>query len=402
MDSDQINPMSHSPVNPRLLIAGMSSWHLNQTAKEFQTLKSLAGYWVSNSNRSEIKPELYRRIWWYYGAQKAFYHLPFRNLEERMRWWNLPFYDAWMARQSLPAGVNVVQGPMGSCDALFQMAGRSGRKVLKVYETPNSHPTTQFGYWQRECDLYAPGYKVPIPHWVRSRMNREIERADVVLCPSYFVRDTMVANGVPEEKCFISHFGVNTEIFKKRSILPTNYKFICVGSLTVRKGQQYLLRAFEKVKAVLPGAELIFVGGVRPDFIIEMEKWKGAFTHYDSVPHAELADMLADCTAFVLPSLEEGFARVLSEAMAVGLPILASYESGATTVIRDGVDGIIIRPCDIDGMADAMLRVARNPDENIALGDAAYLAGGKSNTWADYAKRLHNEYVRRLVESRLK
>lgn len=383
---------------PKLLIAGMSSWYLNQTASEFQSMNALGGYWVSNSNRSGILPEYYRRIWWYYGAQKAFYHLPFPNLEEKMRWWNLPFYDAWMARLELPQDVNVVQGPMGSCHALFSMAERSKRSVIKVFDAPNSHPTSQFGYWQRECDLYAPGYKLPIPHWVRSRINREIERADLILCPSNFVRDTMVTNGVPEQKCFISHFGVNTEIFKKRQALPSRPRFICVGSLTVRKGHQYLFRAFERVKAAAPDAELVCVGGVRPDFLHEMKRWTGSFVHHPSVPHSELAGMLADCTAFILPSLEEGFARVLSEAMAVGLPILASYESGATTVIRDGVEGIIIRPQDISGMARAMLRMIQNPDQNMEMGDAAYLAGGKSNTWTDYATRLHAEYARRLKE----
>jgi glycosyltransferase involved in cell wall biosynthesis len=222
--------------------------------------------------------------------------------------------------------------------------------------------------------------------------------ADVVLCPSFFVRDTMILNGVPAGKCFVSHFGVNTEIFKKRESLPRKPRFISVGSLTVRKGQQYLFRAFQKVKETLPDAELICIGGVRPDFVDEIKKWKGTFTHRTGVPHAELAKMLAESTAFVLPSLEEGFARVLSEAMAVGLPILASYESGATTVVRNEVEGIIIQPRDIQGMAEAMLRMALRPEENRSMGEAAYLAGGKSNTWADYTKRLLDEYARRHAE----
>jgi glycosyltransferase involved in cell wall biosynthesis len=127
-----------------------------------------------------------------------------------------------------------------------------------------------------------------------------------------------------------------------------------------------------------------------------MRIWKGSFTHHPSVSHLELAEMLADCTAFVLPSVEEGFARVLSEAMAVGLPILASYESGATTVIRDTVHGLIIKPNDVDSIANAMIRVASNPAENEAMGNQAYIAGAVSNTWHDYAVRLRDEYSRRL------
>lgn len=381
---------------PQVLYAGMASWYINHTARESEKLGCLGGYWMGSACPSGISRKYYKRIWPYHLGQKPFYHLPFRNLEERMRWHNLPLYDAWVARQSLPEEVNVVQAPMGSCEALFRMADRSGRRILKVFDSPNSHPTSQFGYWQRECDLYAPGYRIPVAQWVRSRINREIEMADLVLCPSFFVRDTMILNGVPRDKCFVSHFGVNTEIFKKRPSLPAKPRFISVGSLTVRKGQQYLFRAFEKVKQVIPDAELICVGGMRPDFAKEMKKWPGTFKHYNCVPHAELAGMLAGSTAFILPSLEEGFARVLSEAMAAGLPILASYESGATTVVRDGIEGIILEPRNIDAMADAMLRMARNPEENLRMGEAAWMAGAKSNTWADYTKRLLDEYSRRL------
>ena len=376
----------------------MGSWHLNHTAREFQSMGSLGGYWVGNANRSGINPKLYRRIWWYHLAQKPFYHLPFTDLEERLRWHNLPLYDAWMSRQTLPEEVTVVQGPMGSCEALFKLAERSGRRVLKVFDAPNSHPTSQFGYWQRECDLYCPGYIVPPPQWVRSRIVREIESADLILCPSNFVRDSMVQNGIPEEKCFISHFGVDTETFRKRTRLPENPRFICVGSLTLRKGHQYLFRAFKKVKAVLPNAELICIGGIRPDFKIEFRKWRGDFEHLSAVPHKKLAEILTNCSAFVFPSLEEGFARVLSEAMSAGLPILASYESGATTIIRDGVDGIILKPRDIDGMAHAMIKVAHNHDLNVSLGNAAYDAGAKSNTWTDYANRLYYNYLGRLIQ----
>lgn len=391
-----ITPMQPART-PRLFFAGMVPWYINHTAREAEKLGCLGGYWMGSACPPGVSRKFYKRIWPYHLAQKAFYHLPFVLLEEQMRWRNLPFYDVWMARQTLPDGVNVVQGPMGSCEALFKLADRSGAKVLKVYDAPNSHPTSQFGYWQRECDLYSPGFQIPVPQWVRSRINREIEMADVVLCPSFFVRDTMILNGIPAEKCFVSHFGVNTEIFKKRESLPNNPRFISVGSLTVRKGQQYLFRAFQKVKETLPDAELICVGGVRPDFFDEMKKWKGTFTHHTGVPHTELAKILAECTAFVLPSLEEGFARVLSEAMAVGLPILASYESGVTTVVRDGVEGMIIKPRDIQGMADAMLKLALDPEGNIAMGDAAYLAGAKTNTWADYTKRLLDEYACRLA-----
>jgi glycosyltransferase involved in cell wall biosynthesis len=285
---------------------------------------------------------------------------------------------------------------MGYATEPFDVADRTG--ALKIVDCPNSHPTSYYGYMQRECDLWCPGEKVPIPRWMFARMNRELEAADVVVCPSSFVRDTMVLNGVPVEKCFVNPFGVDTSIFLPRTELPQSPQFICVGTICLRKGHQYLFRAFEIVKRLVPDAQLICVGAYRSDFRRERAKWAGTFRHYESLPHQQLAPLLARCTAFVLPSVEEGFARVLIEAMAAGLPVIASYESGATTLVRDGVEGFIVPPRDPQKLAEAMVRVATDSELNQRIGQAAHLNGAVKNTWQDYGDRLLSEYERRLVQ----
>jgi glycosyltransferase involved in cell wall biosynthesis len=94
--------------------------------------------------------------------------------------------------------------------------------------------------------------------------------------------------------------------------------------------------------------------------------------------------------------LEEGFALVILEAMAAGLPIIASYESGATTQVKDGVEGFIIRPREPRQIADAMIRLAQDRALNQRLGEAARQRGAERNTWQDYGDRLLAEYERRL------
>jgi glycosyltransferase involved in cell wall biosynthesis len=229
-------------------------------------------------------------------------------------------------------------------------------------------------------------------------MKRELQQADVVLCPSLFVCDTMTANGVAAEKCVVNPFGVNTDIFKARPEVPAQPRFISIGTICVRKGYQYLFRAFEKVKKVLPEAELICVGDYKTDFRVERPKWEGSFTHHPHLPHAELAKLLQSCTAFVFPSTEEGFARVIPEAMGAGLPILASYESGATTLVEDGVEGFIVRSRDPQHIADAMIRVTMDRELNQRMGEAALKKGAKKNTWQDYGDRLLAEYAGRLIK----
>ena len=283
---------------------------------------------------------------------------------------------------------------MGFATETFEFAEQVG--ALKVLDCPNSHPTSYYGYWQRECDVWCPGEKVPIPQWMFSRMNRELERADVVLCPSDFVKDTMLMNGIPESKCFVNPFGVDTDIFKPRKLIPAKPRFICVGTICVRKGHQYLFRAFQRVKERLPDAELICVGGYKCDFAKERPKWEGLFTHHRSLSHAEIAELFQTGTAFVLASVEEGFARVLSEAMGAGLPIIATYESGATTQVTDGVEGFVVPGRNPEALAQAMIRIAVDANLNRQLGEASYRRGGIRNSWQDYGDRLLTEYEKRL------
>ncbi|MDD5350484.1 MAG: glycosyltransferase family 4 protein [Chthoniobacteraceae bacterium] len=323
---------------------------------------------------------------------RPFYRLAPQIVVERAFYALFPLWRRWFLAQPFP-GCNVVQAIMGYATEPFDAADRVG--ALKVVDCPNSHPTSYYGYWQRECDLWNPGENVPIPRWMFARMNRELERADVILCPSTFVRDSMVSNGLPESKCFINPFGVNTSIFKPRDSTPQAPRFITVGTICLRKGYQYLFRAFEQVKLVYPKAELICVGSYKSDFAKERPRWEGTFTHIPHIGHQALSQLLATCTAFVFPSCEEGFARVIPEAMATGLPIIATHESGATTLVKDGVEGYIVQRTPKE-IAAAMIRVAEDPQRNLQMGEAAYRKGAVKNTWQDYGDRLLAEYARRI------
>jgi glycosyltransferase involved in cell wall biosynthesis len=169
-----------------------------------------------------------------------------------------------------------------------------------------------------------------------------------------------------------------------------------VGTITVRKGHQYLFRAFEMVKARLPQAELICVGKYKHDFRMERPKWEGTFTHIPYLPHPELAKLLQTCTAFVFPSQEEGIANAQVEALASGLPVIGTHEGGATTLVEDGVEGFIVRGRDPQHIAEAMIRIATDAELNRRMGEAAYKKGAIRNTWQDYADRLLAEYAKRL------
>jgi glycosyltransferase involved in cell wall biosynthesis len=354
----------------------------------------LAGLWISDKNNTDLPPDKYHRCWPFHLAMKPFYHLtPPACWGEKPFYALFPIWRWWVKRQSWPK-CDIVHGYIGFGTEPFDWAERNG--ALKVIEAPNSHPTSYYGYHQRECDLWCPGEKVPIPRWMFARMNRELERADLVIVQSKFCEESMIMNGIPKEKVFINVMGVDTAIFKKRETVPMKPRFICVGMICVRKGHQYLFRAFQIVKKHIPEAELVCVGKYRPDFRMERPKWEGTFTHYPSLSHPQLAELLKTCTAFVFPSQEEGIARAQIEALASGLPVIGTHAGGATTLVENGVEGFIVPPHDIHQLADAMIRLAQDRALNQRMGEAARLKGAERNTWQDYGDRLLAEYERCL------
>ena len=300
----------------QVLLVSTGTWHMDRTAKAFAEREALAGLWMANKNSTGVPSEKYRRCWPFHLAMKPFYAAMPKRYWENAFYAFVPIWSRWVRSQTLPR-CNVVQAIMGFGTEIFDRADETG--ALKVMECPNSHPTSYFGFWQRECDIWCPGEKVIVPRWMYARMNRELERADLIVVESKFGRESMIYNGIPDRKVVINPLGLDTSVFRKRSALPDKPRFICVGSITLRKGHQYLFRAFQIVKKALPEAELICAGGYKYDFRRERPKWEGTFTH-THLPQAQLAEVLCNCTAFVFPSQEEGIAESQVQALASGLP----------------------------------------------------------------------------------
>ena len=377
---------------PQVLLISCGGWHLPRTAKAFLERKALAEIWMTSKNSAEIPRPKYRRCWPFHLAMKPFYHFAPQLWQERLFYGCFSFWKTWLKSQRWPE-CNVVQAVMGYATEPFDFAEQRGK--LKVVDCPNSHPTSLFGFWQRECDLWCPGEKVPIPRWMFARMNRELERSDLIIVQSEFCRESMIYNGIASEKIIVNPMGVDTSVFKKRISVPANPRFVCVGTICLRKGHQYLFRAFEIVKKKLPTAELICVGDYKCDFRRERAKWKGIFRQIPSLNQVELARLLQTCTAFVFPSQEEGIARAQIEALASGLPLVGTHEGGATTLVKDGVEGFIVRGHDPTHIAQAMVILARDHELNRRMGEAAYLKGAVNNSWQDYGDRLLQAYRQR-------
>ena len=149
-----------------------------------------------------------------------------------------------------------------------------------------------------------------------------------------------------------------------------------VGWLTDIKGHKYLIEAVSKLKKDFPSLHLVIVGsGDRHDALLQQAKLAGLDDAVHFLGHRDDVEVcLAGMDLFVLPSLNEGMGRALVEAMAAGLPVIASRVGGIPAVISHEHTGLLVPPGDAGALADAIRRLLDRPDWAKQLG----LAAGRS------------------------
>ena len=149
-----------------------------------------------------------------------------------------------------------------------------------------------------------------------------------------------------------------------------------VGWLTDIKGHQYLIEAVSKLKQDFPSLHLVIVGsGDRHDALLQQAELAGLGDAVHFLGHRDdVESCLAGMDLFVLPSLNEGMGRALVEAMAAGLPVIASRVGGIPAVISHEQTGLLVPPGNAGALADAIRRLLDRPDWAKQLG----LAAGRS------------------------
>lgn len=278
----------------------------------------------------------------------------------------------------------------GACLPLIARAARDGSTVIG--EVVNTHPSHRLELMQREAERWElPDRRAGLLPRERQILE-EVAQADVLLAPSRVVAESYRARGVAK-RALVLPYSANISRFShvpRASEPGAPLRIICVGRLGLRKGQLYLLEALAKLG--LSDIELTLVGSVEPQTKPHFADRAALFRHIERVPSADMPDLLRRHDVAVMPSIEEGLAVSICEAMACGLGVIASEESGAGELIRDGANGLLVKAGDSEGLARAILRLYRDRDEMRAIGEAAAAATRSQINWQRYAAELVDFY----------
>ena len=197
----------------------------------------------------------------------------------------------------------------------------------------------------------------------------------------------------------VAHFSTNASPIDKFSDGKLNILF--VGRMEKRKGLRYLLGAYKRVKQELPNSRLIVVGPGKHQQYEKLVKKANmqdvVFTGY--VPNEALHTYYQTADVFCAPATgEESFGIVLLEAMAASKPIVASAIDGYSSVMRHGVQGLMVPPRDEQALASALIQLLGDEPLRREMGARGRLKAEECS-WPNVAKSVFEYYLRLLNDS---
>jgi glycosyltransferase involved in cell wall biosynthesis len=205
---------------------------------------------------------------------------------------------------------------------------------------------------------------------------------DRIVCVSAAVRDVLLRDGLEPERLSVVRSAIDPERVRRarpvdvraRLGLPASARIVLsVGALVGHKGHRHLVEAMPSLVANVPDVHVVVAGEGplrRPLEELARHLWVAPRL---SLPGRvdDLAGWFSQAEAFVMPSLEEGLGTSVLDAMAAGLPVVASRAGGIPEMVRDGVEGLLVPPGDAPALSVAVRRVLEEPETRRALGRAA-------------------------------
>jgi glycosyltransferase involved in cell wall biosynthesis len=212
----------------------------------------------------------------------------------------------------------------------------------------------------------ATSLKLRFLHWLLKPITVRIwKKAERLVAVSHGLRE-MAQRTLPGRPIGVVHNGIDTDIFKP---VPNHndhsngsVRLLCVSRLIERKGLDYLFQAMAEMNDPRIRVDIVGTGsseqrlkskvrGLGLETQVHFWGYKTAF---------ELVDLYNQADIFILPSLSEGLAMVLLEAMSCGLPIIATNVGGIPEVVADGENGILIPPGKVNAIIQAIHRLVRD------------------------------------------
>lgn len=267
---------------------------------------------------------------------------------------------------------------------VLRAAKRQG--ATTILEQPNVHRAVMHDLLSEEHDRH-PGWEPPREKDVNRdeeirRERGEWEHADLIVCPSTFVQDGIQRCGGPAERTKVLPYGVDVAYGREQSrgVPSSPLHVLMVGTVGLRKGAPYLMRAAERSPAQFRAVGPVELKSEAREQLSQHVQLTGRVPRSTINKHYEWADV------FVLPSICEGSATVVYEALAHALPVICTPNTGS--IIRDEIDGFVVPIRDAEAIVNGIERLASDADLYRRMSTNARSRYGEKGSLEAYADRL--------------
>jgi alpha-maltose-1-phosphate synthase len=295
-------------------------------------------------------------------------------------------FDRWVANR-WARDCDAYWGFQGSCLESLQAARRRG--ITAIAEFATAHVTRAIELLSAEAERH-PEWAATIsnfafPDWYRERLEREPHEADLCMAASQFTIESLEQVGIESRRIVLLPLGADLTQFRFAPRSPSGpFRILFVGGIGQRKGVKYLLQAFDQIEGT--GVELTLAGPPPAD-MRPLAPYQNRIRLTGRLDQADIVREMQQAHVLVLPSVFEGFGLVIVEAMATGLPVIASTHSAGPDVIREGVDGFVLEPDDVAGLVDRLERLRVDRTLAVEMGVAA-AEQAKNFSWDAHAARV--------------
>jgi colanic acid/amylovoran biosynthesis glycosyltransferase len=232
----------------------------------------------------------------------------------------------------------------------------------------------------------------------------KIEAARFVVCISFFAQSQSMklVPGGYWQKFEIARLGVDTQHFQPRPLPDQTSPFtiLCVGRLVSTKGQRILIEAASQLHQAGRNLRVQFVGDgpdrVDLERLVSVKSLASMVEFAGSVNQDHIQSYYKNADVFALASFAEGIPVVLMEAMAMEIPCVATRINGIPELIEDGVNGLLVAPSDVSGLAAALEKLMDSQELRRKLGSAGRIRVQQAYELSESADRLAEVFQRRL------
>jgi len=340
----------------------------------------------------EIKSFWWHEIFW---RLERFFKSRFGYGNRLQYFWHLLY--SYNVLPYLKTDVDICIIASGFADPLFGRLQKHGVKV--VVERGSPHIFEQ----DRLMSIVERRHKVVAERaseGVRRQELREYEKAWRIAVPSNFVVESFQRNKVDEKRLVNVRYGVDLAAFyvrQKPKRADKKLRLLYVGNVTAAKGVFDLIEVLKGFDQEC--VELRLVGSIANDFRRRyVSRLPSNISTIGAVPQRKLVEHYAWADLFLFPSYSEGFGMVLLQALACGLPVIATANTGFASLPKSDKFGVIVEAGNSDELAAAIKKFHDRDFLRRQTQAAISYSANSDVSWSYYARQLNSRYVEEMSQ----